>query len=138
MIEDLTQLSEMRDILQNASTIAIVGLSPKKERPSNMVAEYLVNAGITIIPVNPGHDTLMGFRCYPDLISIPHNIDIVDIFRKPEDVLPIIEQAIKIGASTIWMQQGIVNHEAAEVARKNNLNVIMDRCIKVDHASLFS
>jgi predicted CoA-binding protein len=135
---DLTHLTEIRDILQNASTIAIVGLSPKKERPSNMVAAYLINAGITIIPVNPGHNTLMGLKCYPDLLSIPQKIDIVDIFRKSDDVLPIVKQAIEIGASTVWMQQGIVNLEAAEIAGKNNLKVIMDRCIKVDHASLLT
>jgi predicted CoA-binding protein len=135
---DLTHLTEIRDILQNASTIAIVGLSPKMERPSNMVAEYLINAGITIIPVNPGHNTLIGLKCYPDLLSIPQKIDIVDIFRKSDDVLPIVKQAIEIGASTVWMQQGIVNLEAAEIAGKNNLKVIMDRCIKVDHASLLT
>ena len=135
---DLTLLSKIKDILKNVSNVAIVGLSPKKERPSNMVAEYLLNAGITIIPVNPGHNTIMGLSCYPDLLSIPHSVDIVDIFRRSDDVLPIVKQAITIGASTIWMQQGIVNHEAAEVARNNNLKVIMDRCIKVDHASLLS
>lgn len=135
---DITHLTEIRDILKNVSTIAIVGLSPKKERPSNMVAEYLINVGITIIPVNPGHDTIMGTTCYPDLLSIAENVDIVNIFRKPDDVLPIVEQAIEIGASTIWMQQGVVNHQAADIARQNNLNVIMDRCIKVDHASLLT
>ncbi len=133
---NLTTLNEIRDILQQATTIAVIGLSPKQERPSNMVANYLINAGFTVIPVNPGHNSIMGLKCYPDLVSIPLPIDIVDIFRKSEDVLPIAKQAIEIGASTIWMQQGIVNHEAADIARKSKLKVIMDRCIKVDHASL--
>ncbi len=135
---DLIHLSEIRNILENATNIAVVGLSPKEERPSNMVAKYMLNAGFTIIPVNPGHDTLMGMRCYPDLLSITQPVDIVDIFRKSEDILPVVEQAITIGASTIWMQQGIINHDAANIAIKNNLSVIMDRCIKVDHANLQS
>ncbi len=82
---DLIHPNEIRTILHNTSTIAVVGLSPKKERPSNMVAEYLIQAGFTVIPVNPGHDSLMGLKCYPDLLSIPQNVDIVDIFRKPFD-----------------------------------------------------
>lgn len=101
-----------------------------------MVAQYLINTGFTIFPVNPGHDSILGLQCYPDLLSIRQDVDIVDVFRKSEDVLPIVEQAIEIGASTIWMQQGIVNLNAADVARKNNLQVIMDRCIKIDHANL--
>lgn len=131
----LTDLNEIKDILQKASTIAVVGLSPKEARPSNMVAKYLINAGYSVIPVNPGHSSLLGMKCYPDLLSIGQQIDIVDIFRRAEDVQPIVEQAIEIGASTIWMQQKIINEKAAEIARKNNLKVIMDRCIKIDHAS---
>ncbi len=135
MIE-LDNLQTIKNILQDSKSIAIVGLSPKHERPSNMVGRYLIEAGYTIIPVNPGQNEILGVDCYPDLFEIENNIDIVDIFRKSEDVFPIVEQAIDIGAKTIWMQQGIVNQEAADLAEKSGLKVIMDRCIKVDHAHL--
>lgn len=134
---NLIHLTEIKDILNNATTIAVVGLSPKKERPSNMVAQYLVNAGFTVVPVNPGHESLLGMTCYPNLLSVPDKVDIVDIFRKPEDIVDIVRQAVEINATTVWMQQGIVNTEAAGIAKKNKINVIMDRCIKVDHANLF-
>ena len=134
----LNQLNEIKKILEESTTIAVVGLSPKESRPSNMVARYLLSAGYTIIPVNPGHDMILGLKCYPDLLSIPEKVNIVDIFRRAEDVSPIVQQAIEIQVKTIWMQQGIINHAAAELARKDGLNVIMDRCIKIDHANLLA
>ena len=101
-----------------------------------MVARYLIEAGYTVIPVNPGHDMILGEKCYPSLLDIPCSVDIANIFRKSEDVGPIVEQAIEKGCSTIWMQQGIVNQDAAATARQHGLKVIMDRCIKVDHNNL--
>jgi hypothetical protein len=127
------QAAEIRYILQNTTTIAVVGLSPKPSRPSNQVAQYLKNTGYTIIPVNPGQDTLLGLPCYPNLQAIPGPVDMVDIFRRSEFVLPVVEEAITIKAKVIWMQSGIINEEAAELAKKAGLAVIMDRCTMVDH-----
>lgn len=126
----------IRKLLKEAKTVAVVGLSPRLERPSNMVAAYLISQGYEVIPVNPGHSEILGRTCYPELRSIPGKIDIVDIFRRAEDVVPIVEQAVEIGAGSIWMQQGIVNEEAAELAGNAGMTVIMDRCIKVDHSQL--
>lgn len=116
--------------------IAAVGLSPKPERPSNMVARYLLDTGYTVIPVNPGQKEILGLPCYPNLASIPVPVDIVDIFRRPEHVPQIVDEAIAINAKVIWMQEGIVNEEAARKARDAGLTVIMDRCIKKDHENL--
>ena len=101
-----------------------------------MVGKYLIDAGYTVYPVNPGVNAILGHVSYPDLASIPAKIDIVDIFRRSEDVLPVVEAAIAIQAKVIWMQQGIVNKEAAKLAEKAGLIVIMDRCIKVDHSNM--
>jgi uncharacterized protein len=139
--EDLMQkfvdLSKIKRILEQSNSIAIVGLSPKENRPSNLVGRYLLDAGYTVIPVNPGHTEILGRRCCPNLLSVEEHIDIVDIFRKSEDVLPIVEEAIAVGAKVIWMQLGVVNHQAAARAEEAGLAVIMDRCIKIDHNDLF-
>lgn len=127
---------EISQLLKKYRNIAMVGLSPKGNRPSNQVAVYLLEAGYNIIPVNPGQQEILGKKCYPDLESITEQIDIVDIFRRAEDIPPIVESAIKTGAKVIWMQQGIVNEEAAAMARKAGLTVIMDRCLKIDHLNL--
>lgn len=139
-IESLQHVQNIRQVLHDSQTIAIVGLSPKEQRPSNMVGRYLLKAGYTVYPVNPGQEEILGLKCYPDLLSIPGPIDIVDIFRKSEDILPIVEQALQCTPlpNSIWMQQGIVNDTAAELARRNGMYVIMDRCIKVDHANLLA
>ncbi|MCK5227479.1 MAG: CoA-binding protein [Desulfobulbaceae bacterium] len=129
----LISVPEIVSILTSCKTIAVVGLSPKPERPSNQVAVYLEKAGYTIIPVNPGQDMILGHRSYPDLQSVPVKIDMVDIFRRPQDVLPIVHDSIAIGAKVVWMQEGVVNEEAAAVARAAGLTVIMDRCVKRDH-----
>ncbi len=126
------------EIFASMSSIAVVGFSPKEQRPSHIVGKYLMDAGYTVYPVNPGVSEILGHVCYPDLASIPHPVDVVDIFRRSEDVLPIVEAAIAIGAETVWMQQGIVNTEAAALAEKAGLKVVMDRCIKIDHANLNS
>ena len=129
----LPLVQEIKHILQKYSAIAVVGLSPKPERPSHWVSQYMIQAGYTIIPVNPGQNEILGQVCYPDLLSVPHDIDIVNIFRRADQVLPFVKDAITRKAKVIWMQEGIVNEDAALLARKNGITVIMDRCIKVDH-----
>ncbi len=128
--------SELIELLKNSKNIAVVGLSPKPERPSHYVAEYLQRQGYKIIPVNPGHKMLLGEKSYPDLKSIPGRIDVVDVFRNPAKVLPIVEEAIEIGGGTIWFQEGIINEQAADIALKNGLKVIMDRCMLKEHMRL--
>ena len=126
----------IKKLLEDAKNIAVVGLSPKKNRPSNMVATYLIRNNYNVIPVNPGQTEILGCKCYPDLTSIPVKIDIVDIFRRSDAVLPVVEEAAICGADCVWMQQGIENKEAEGVAVKNGMTVIMNRCIKVEHESL--
>lgn len=116
--------------------IAVVGLSDKPERDSHRVASYLQKEGYRIIPVNPALKEVLGEKCYPDLSSIPPEVklDVVDVFRRAEVVLPIVEEAIRRGnVKTIWMQEGVVNEEAASRARSAGLEVIMDKCIKKEH-----
>jgi predicted CoA-binding protein len=132
----LVSLPEIAAILEQYRRIAIVGLSPKKNRPSHQVARYLLSAGYSVIPVNPGHDHLLGLPCYPHLAAIPTPIDIVNIFRRAAEVPAIVNAAIAIGARVVWMQEGIVHEEAALMARQAGLTVIMDRCLKMDHISL--
>jgi predicted CoA-binding protein len=132
----LRPIPPVDDILKATRSIAVVGFSPKENRPSHMVGKYLMDAGFTVYPVNPGVSEILGQVSYPDLASIPGSVDVVDIFRRSEAVLPIVEAAIAIGAKVIWMQQGIVNEEAASLARKAGLQVVMDRCIKIDHANM--
>ena len=136
MILSAEKIAIIRKMLIDSRTIAVVGLSPKPHRPSHQVARYLMEAGYTIIPVNPGQNTILGLTCYPNLQAIPTPVDMVDIFRRPEAVLPIVEDAIDIGAKFIWMQEGIVNEDAAEKAEEAGLAVIMDRCTKIDHMNL--
>ena len=136
MILGTDQVNKIREILRESKTIAVVGLSPKPHRPSHQVARYLMEAGYTVIPVNPGHDALMGLTCYPNLRAIPAPIDMVDIFRRPEAVMNIVNDAVAIGARYIWMQEGIVNEEAAAKAEAAGLRVVMDRCTMVDHMNL--
>ena len=121
------------ELLKTSRTIAVVGLSNKRFRPSHGVAEYMQRNGYRIIPVNPFEQTVLGEKCYPDLDSIPDRVDIVDIFRRPEFVPEVVEAAIRIGAKAIWMQEGVVHEEAAERARAAGLFVVMDRCILKDH-----
>ncbi len=139
-IESLQHIQSIQQLLRDSQNIAIVGLSPKEQRPSNMVARYLLEAGYTVYPVNPGQVEILGQKCYPDLLSVPAPIDIVDIFRKSEDIQPIVEKALLCTPlpKSIWMQQGIVNDTAADLARRNGLLVVMDRCIKVDHANILA
>ena len=132
----LDDLPAIKKLLATARTIAVVGLSPKESRPSNMVARYLIEAGHTIIPVNPGQEEILGLDCYPDLGSIPVPVDIVDIFRRSEDVPPIVAESIAIGAKAVWMQEGVVHAEAARTAQAAGVLVVMDRCLKTVHYGL--
>ena len=124
------------EILKNSKHIAIVGLSNKPERSSYQVGTYMNQAGYTIFPVNPNYDSVMGLKCYNFLTEIVEPVDIVNIFRRSEDVLPIVKEAIKIKAKIIWMQLGIANEEVAKLAIDSGLQVIMNRCIKIEHSIL--
>lgn len=117
------------DILADCKVVAVVGLSSNPCRPSYIVADYLKKKGYRIIPVNPTEKEILGEKCYPSLKDVPESVDIVDIFRQPQFVMPIVEQAIEKKAKAIWMQEGVVNNEAALKACENNLKVIMDKCI---------
>ena len=123
----------IRTILSTTKTIAIVGLSPRSERPSYFVGSYLKSEGYRVIPVNPNATEILGERAYPDLLSIPDPVDVVDVFRKPEDCVEIARQAVAIHAKTLWLQLRIANLEAARIAEEAGLNVIMDRCLKIEH-----
>lgn len=125
--------SPIENILRKFHTIAVVGLSDKPERASFDVAKYLQSHGYRIIPVNPAISEVLGEKAYPNLSAAPEKIDIVDIFRKSEDVGPVVDEAIKIGAKVVWMQLGISNEEAARKATQAGLEVVMDRCMKHEH-----
>jgi len=129
-------MSQIDSILRSCRTIAVVGLSNRRFRPSYGVAEYMQKAGYRIVPVNPNESQVLGEKCYPDLDSVPEAVDIVDIFRRSEYVPEIVEAAIRKGAKAIWMQEGVIHEEAARRAEKAGLAVIMDRCILKDHRRL--
>ena len=121
------------EILRSVKTIAVVGLSSKRMRPSYGVSEYMQTAGYRIIPVNPAETEVLGEKAYPDLASIPDPVDLVNIFRRSELVPPVVKEAIKIGAKAIWMQEGVMHEEAAAKARAAGLAVVMDRCVLKEH-----
>jgi predicted CoA-binding protein len=123
-------------ILNDYSIIAMVGLSPDPNRPSHRVAKYLINQGYKVIPVNPDAQEILGTRSYSNMSSIPEPIEIVDIFRRSEEVMPIVDEAIKVGAKAVWMQEGVVNEEAASKAQDAGLLVVMDRCMLKEHKRL--
>jgi len=129
-------MNQIGSILHNSRTVAVVGLSSKRYRPSYGVAEYLKRAGYRIIPVNPMEKEVLGERSYPDLESIPEPVDLVDIFRRSEHVPEIVEAAIRIGAKAIWMQEGVIHEAAAARDEAAGLDVVMDRCILKDHRRL--
>jgi uncharacterized protein len=127
---------ELKVLLTEVKTIAVVGLSSNPSRASHMVAQYLQEKGYRVIPVTPHKDKILGEQTYPDLRSVPEPVDVVDIFRPPEFVLEIVEQAVSIGAKVLWMQQGIRNREAAQRARAGGMTVIEDACMMAEHARL--
>ncbi len=132
----IDDIAGLRRILTQARSIAVVGLSAHWYRPSHFVAKYLQDHGYRVIPVNPAYPEVLGERCYPDLASIPGAIDIVDCFRKPQDILPIARAAVAKGAKVLWMQLGIRNEEAARIAQDAGLDVVMERCVKIEHARI--
>jgi predicted CoA-binding protein len=127
---------KIKEILMKAKTIAVVGASDKPLRDSPRIMEYLKREGYTVIPVNPAYTEINGEKCYPNLTSIGGSIDIVDVFRNPEDVDGIVDEAITVKAETIWFQLGVVNPSAAQKAEKAGLQVVMDHCISIDHLRL--
>lgn len=135
----MSTISELRHILGTCRTIAVVGLSPQWHRPSFFAAKYMQAHGYRIVPVNPMASEILGERCYPSITAAAadHRIDMADCFRKSEDIPPLAEEAIAIGAQCLWLQLGVVHEEAAARARAAGLAVVMDRCVKIEHARLF-
>jgi hypothetical protein len=125
------------EILKTCNSVAIVGLSNNPERASNHVGIYLRDKGYKIFPVNPAEKIVIGEICYPDLASIPEKIDVVDIFRRSEDVPQIVKDAVKCGAKAVWMQEGVINQAAADEAAKAGLKVVMNKCMFKEHSRLF-
>ncbi len=138
MNEITASLAEIKAILQDYKVVAVVGLSPKPERPSFRVAHYLKEHGYQIVPVNPGQKEILGEKCYPTLKEIPFPIEVVDIFRNVEAIPAIVDDAIAVGAKVVWMQQGLVEPNSAQKAKEAGLQVVMDRCMKVDHAQILA
>jgi uncharacterized protein len=126
----------MKDILLSTKTIASVGLSSNTEKESYWIVSYLKDQGYHVIPVNPTATEILGEKAYPNLESVPEKIDVVQVFRKSEDVPPVVEDAIKVGAKVVWMQEGIVNEAAAQRAQEAGLQVVMDACMRATHRRL--
>ena len=133
----MDDINTLRRILHESRVIAVVGLSASWYRPSYFAAKYMMEHGYRVIPVNPQYVEVLGQKCYPSLRAIPEKVDLVDVFRKTGDVLPIAEDAIAIGAKVLWQQIGVKNLEADEKARAAGLDSVMDRCVKIEHARLF-
>jgi len=133
-----SQETKEKEILERSKVIAVVGLSPDEDKPSNIVAQYLISHGYKVIPVNPGHGNILGQKSYKTLSDIPENVDIVDIFMRAELVLPVVEEAVRIRPKCIWLQLGIINEEAKRLAEDNGITFFMDRCIKIEHSKLIA
>ena len=133
----MEDINTLRRILRESRVLAVVGVSANWHRPSNFAAKYMMEHGYRVIPVNPQYKEVLGQKCYASLRDIPEKIDLVDVFRKTADVMPIAEDAIAIGAKVLWQQIGVKNLEAAEKARAAGLDVVMDRCVKIEHGRLF-
>ena len=129
---------EIRGILSEARNVAVVGLSDNPKRPSYEVGSYLLEHGYTIFPVNPTVDTVLGLKSYASVTAIPEHVDVVDVFRRPDQVMPVVEDAIAAGAGAIWMQEGVINEEAAARARQAGLKVVMNHCMKKEHKKIIS
>jgi predicted CoA-binding protein len=134
MSEATATPEEIKAILQNYKVVAVVGLSPKPERPSFQVAQYLKEHGYRIVPVNPGQKEILGETCYRSLTDIPFPVEVVDIFRNVEAIPAIVDEAMAVGARAVWMQLGLAEPVSARKARAAGLEVVMDRCLKVEHA----
>jgi predicted CoA-binding protein len=136
-MSDTNDIPTLRRILKENHNIAIVGLSANWYRPSFFAAKYLQEHGYRIIPVTPTYTEILGEKCYPDLDSVPEQIDVVDCFRKAEDIPPLARKAVEIGARVLWMQLGVMNEDARQIALAGGLDVVQDRCMKIEHARLF-
>ncbi len=132
-----TDIPTLRRILAESKTIAVVGLSIHWHRPSNFAAKYLQEHGYRVIPVNPAYPEVLGEKCYPSLLDVPEPIDMVDCFRASAEIPAIARDAIAIKAKVLWLQLGVINMEAAHLARDAGLGVVIDRCVKIEHARLF-
>jgi uncharacterized protein len=133
----MEDIHTLRRILGQSRVLAIVGLSADWFRPSYFAGKYMLEHGYRVIPVNPRYAEILGQRCYKSLREIPEKVDLVDVFRKTQDVMPIAEEAIAIGARVLWQQLGVRNEAAAEKARAAGLETVMDRCVKIEHGRLF-
>jgi predicted CoA-binding protein len=133
----MDDINTLRRILRESKVLAVVGLSADWFRPSYFAAKYMQEHGYRVIPVNPKYPEILGQKCYPSLRDIRQPVDMVDVFRKPADVMPIAEDAIAIGAKVLWQQLGVRNEEAAAKARAAGLETVMDRCVKIEHGRLF-
>ena len=133
----MDDINTLRRILHESRTLAVVGLSADWFRPSYFAAKYMREHGYRVIPVNPKYESILGEKCYKSLRDIPEKVDLVDIFRKTQDVMPIAEEAIAIGAKVLWQQLGVKNEAAAAKARAAGLEAVMDRCVKIEHGRLF-
>jgi predicted CoA-binding protein len=133
----MSDIPTLRRILHENRVIAMVGLSANWYRPSYFAAKYMLDRGYRVIPVNPAYTEVLGQRCYPSLREIPEKVEIVDCFRKSEEIVPLAEDAIAIGAKVLWMQIGVINEDAAQKAEDAGLEVVMDRCVKIEYARLF-
>jgi len=133
----MSDIQTLRRVLQNHRTLAVVGLSADWFRPSYFAAKYMQENGYRIIPVNPKYTEILGETCYPSLKDIPHSVDIVDVFRKPADTSAIAQESVDIGAKVFWLQLGVINPDAQAIAQNAGLTVVVDRCVKIEHARLF-
>ncbi len=133
----MSDIETLRRILATSKVIAVVGLSADWYRPSFFAARYMQEHGYRVIPVNPRYPEIIGEKCYASLAEIPERVDIVDVFRRTPDVMPIARQAVSIGAKVLWQQLGVLNQEADRLAREHGLDAVMDRCVKIEHARLF-
>jgi uncharacterized protein len=133
----MDDINTLRRILRDCRTFAVVGLSADWFRPSYFAAKYMLEHGYRVIPVNPKYESILGEKCYKSLRDIPQKVDLVDVFRKTQDVMPIAEDAIAIGAKVLWQQLGVKNEAAAARARAAGLEAVMDRCVKIEHGRLF-
>lgn len=133
----MTDSNQLKRILGECKTIAVVGLSANDMRPSYFAAKYMQDHGYRIIPVNPNYDEILGEKSYPDLLSIPEPVDMVDLFQRADRVMPFAEQAIQIKAKVLWMQLSVINEEAAKLASEAGMEVVMNHCVKIEYARLF-
>jgi len=127
---------EIKDLLAKSKTIAVVGLSDKPERDSYRVAQYMQEKGYRIIPVNPRVKEVLGEKAYPDLAAVPVQVDIVDVFRRSEEAAGVVKEALALKPAAVWLQLGVISEEAAALAGDRGVPLVMDRCLKIEHARL--